>query len=77
MLLHYVRVNSSREHLPRANPGHLLHVESRGAGYLAVDSVPAPGHLQTIKNVFRNILSPFPTAFRSKGFKQSRTVILE
>ena len=31
-----VRVNSSREHPLLANPGHLIHDESRGAGYLAV-----------------------------------------
>ena len=27
-----VRVNSNREHPPRANPGHLFHDESRGPG---------------------------------------------
>ena len=36
-----------------------------------------PGHLQTSKNLFHNILSSFPTALRVKGFKQSSTVILE
>ena len=27
-----VRVNSNREHPPRANPGHLFHDESQGPG---------------------------------------------
>ena len=40
-LLTYVRVNSSREHPPSGNPGHLMHDESPGTGYLAVNSVPA------------------------------------
>ena len=35
---------------PPANPGHLLHDESGGGDHLAVDSVPAPEHLQTTKN---------------------------
>ena len=32
---------------PRANPGHLLH----NGGWVFDNSVPAPGHLQTIKNL--------------------------
>ena len=41
---------------------------SPGGRWQLIVSRP-PGHLQTTKNLFRNILSPFPTAFRIKGFK--------
>ena len=57
---------------PRASPGHLMHVESRGVGHLAVNSVLSPGHLQTTKNLLRNMLSLFLTALRVKGFKHCR-----
>ena len=74
---HYVLVNSSREHPPRANPGHLLHDESRGPGIWQFIVSRSPGHLQTTKIWLSTIQSPFPKAFRVKGFKQSSTVILE
>ena len=48
----------------RANPGNMIRDESRGAGHLVVNSVPAPGHLQTTTNLLPNILSSFPTALR-------------
>ena len=73
----YVRVNSSREHSPRANPGHLMRDESRKPGIWQLIVSRPPGHLQTIKNLFRNMLSSFPTVLREEGFKQSNTVILE
>ena len=40
-----------------------------GVGHLAVNSVPSPGHLQTAKNLIRNIVSQFPTTLRLKSLK--------
>ena len=62
---------------PRANPGHLLHDESLGPSIWQLIVSRPPGDLQTTKKLSRNILSPFPTPLRVKGFKQSSTVILE
>ena len=65
-----VQANSSPEHPPQANPGHLIHDESRGPGRLAVNSVPPPpGICKQQKICFvtscRHFLR-FPTAFRVK-----------
>ena len=68
---YHVRVNSNRKHPPRANPGHLFHDESQGTGIWQLIVSRSPGHLQTTTDLFRNILSSFPTALRVKGFKQS------
>ena len=54
--------------------GYLMHDESRELGIRQLIVSRSPGHLQTTKNLFRNILSSFPTALRVKGFKQSGTV---
>ena len=54
---------------PWANPRHLMHDESRRARHLEFNSVPPPGHLQTTKNLFCNILSSFLTVLKVKGFK--------
>ena len=65
-----VRVNSSCEHSPRANPDHLMHDESRGPGHLVFNSVPGPREFANKKkNLLRNIMSSIPTALRVKGFK--------
>ena len=45
--------------LPRANPGHFMHDESRGPGIWQLIVSRPPGHLQTPKILFRNILSSF------------------
>ena len=49
-----------------------MHVESRGPGIWQLIVSRAPGHLQTAKNLFRNILLSFPTVLRVKGFKHRR-----
>ena len=64
-----VRVSSSREHPARANPGHLMHEESRGPVIWQLIMSRPPGHLQTTKNLLRNILSSFLAALRVGGFK--------
>ena len=76
IVLHYnVRVNSSREHAPRPNPGHLMHDEFRGPGiWQLIVSRPPPPAFANNKNLLRNILSSFPTTLRVKG---SHTAILE
>ena len=63
--------------LPRANSVHLLQDESRGPDIWQLIVSPSPGICKQQKNLFRNILSPFLTALRVKGFKQSSTVVLE
>ena len=45
-----------------------MHDESRRPGIWNLMVSPL-GHFQTTKNLFRNILSSFPTALRVKGFK--------
>ena len=59
----------------RANPGYLMHDESREPGIWQLIVSRAPRLLQTKLNLLRNIMSSFPTALRVKGFKLN--VILE
>ena len=54
---------------PRANPGHLRHDESRGQGIWQLIVSRPPGHLQTTKNLFRNILSLFSDGAQSQEFE--------
>ena len=54
---------------PRVNPGHMLHDESRGPGIWQLVVSRPPGHLQTAKNLFRNILSSISDGAQSKEFE--------
>ena len=66
-----VRVNSCNEH-PSPDKPRAFVARVSEAGYLEVNNVPTPGHLQTTKKLACNILSLFPTGLRVKGFRHRR-----